>query len=125
MGISIKNALEILPQVQDYATFAVNESCMEFNECNLYDNFLNNKAVLHIEYVDNIDTNSKRSISRLERRRANKRQAVAAVVSSLTKQCTPKNAPTLNTKLSTVIKTSNLDGVVQYCDGAVATTKTG
>jgi hypothetical protein len=125
MGISIKNALEILPSVQDLATFAVNEQCVEYNECDLYDDFLNTKAVLHIEYVDNIDSKSKRTISRFERRRANKRQAVATVVSSLTQQCTPKNAPTLNTKMSTVIKTSNLDGVVQYCDGAVATTQTG
>jgi Glycoside-hydrolase family GH114 len=125
MGISIKNALEILPSVQDVATFAVNEQCVEFNECDKYDDFLNTKAVLHIEYVDSIDNLSKRDIARIQRRRANKkRQATTAVVSALSQQCTPKNAPTLNTKMSTVIKTSNLDGVVQYCDGTVATTQT-
>src|SRR5258708_2469820 len=59
MGIGLKNALEILPQVQDKVQFCVNEQCAQFDECNKYNDFLNSKPVFHIEYVDSIDSNTK------------------------------------------------------------------
>jgi len=105
ISIGLKNALEILPQVSSLAQFAVNESCAEYNECDNYNSFLTSKAVFHIEYVDSINGVMKRSTS--------KRSAAAA----LTQHC-------VNPKLSTVLKTSALNGAVQYCDGTVASTQT-
>ncbi|KAF2669987.1 hypothetical protein BT63DRAFT_432522 [Microthyrium microscopicum] len=51
LAIGLKNAGEILPQVTDHVDFAVNESCVQFNECELYDSFVGGgKPVFHIEY---------------------------------------------------------------------------
>jgi glycosyl hydrolase family 114 len=114
IGIGLKNALEILPSVSSIVQFAVNEQCAQFNECDGYNSFLASKAVFHIEYVDSIDGSSqrrKRNPSPFKQRR-----------DTLAQLCDPSNAN--GSKMSTVIKTTDLGGIVQYCDGTVATTQT-
>ncbi|ORX86133.1 hypothetical protein BCR32DRAFT_199281 [Anaeromyces robustus] len=53
LGISIglKNVLGIIDSIGDYFDFAINESCILYNECHLYKNFLNQgKAVFAVTY---------------------------------------------------------------------------
>jgi hypothetical protein len=53
MAIGLKNALDIIPSVMDIIQFAVNEQCVDNNECNTYDSMLGaGKPVFHIEYGD-------------------------------------------------------------------------
>jgi hypothetical protein len=91
MSIGIKNAMEILDSVRDDVQFAVNEGCIIYHECNLYDDFIaSGKPVFHIE------------------------------------DGRPDQAPEFcsNSKLNTVIKNSDFDGWVHYCDGSEYTTAT-
>jgi len=47
----LKNDLSQLNDLKNYYDYAVNESCHEYNECNLYKNWLQNKKyVFNIEY---------------------------------------------------------------------------
>jgi len=51
MSTGLKNAMDILPSVQDSIAFAVNEECEPNSECSAYDSFLSSgKPVFHIEY---------------------------------------------------------------------------
>jgi len=120
MAIGLKNALEILPEVSSVIQFAVNEECSAFNECNRYTDFLQTKPVFHIEYVDDKQTLTKRTDAPLP----HSLEPRAAAAAALAQHCTPKNAPDLGNKFSTVIKLWSLDGWVQFCDGNSATTKT-
>jgi len=55
LGISIglKNVPGLIGKLESYFDFAINESCIEHNECGLYKPFLdNNKAVFGITYGD-------------------------------------------------------------------------
>lgn len=57
MATSLKNDLEQVKDLVNYVDFAVNESCLQYNECNLLLPFLEaNKSVFHIEYSGNIKT---------------------------------------------------------------------
>lgn len=81
-------------------SFAVNEECGKFGECNQYDNFIKaGKPVYHIEYISKAPTitNDERKISC---------QSVGL------------------TGFSTVMKNMTLNGWVAYCDGSSATTDT-
>lgn len=58
MSISLKNSLDIIPDLVNFYDFAVNEQCHQFNECNAYMPFLNqNKAVFNHEYQLGSGTN--------------------------------------------------------------------
>ncbi|KAL4903361.1 glycoside hydrolase superfamily [Aspergillus multicolor] len=51
LSIGLKNAGAIIPRVIDNVQFSVNEQCAEYNECDVYQVFLEqNKPVFHIEY---------------------------------------------------------------------------
>jgi hypothetical protein len=107
MAIGLKNALEVLPRLQDVVDFAVNEQCVENTECSAYASFTSTlgKPVFHIEYP-NGDSGED-----------------TTPVKDTTKWCstydesddkTPKMVDI--SKLSTVIKDMDLDGWVEYCD---------
>lgn len=94
--MGLKNALEIIGSVSSYVQFAVNESCVQYSECNLYDNFIaSGKPIFHVEYT---------------------------AVSSASKACLTGKPEAAG--LSTVLKKSSLNGWVYYCDGTQYTTST-
>jgi Glycoside-hydrolase family GH114 len=96
LGIGLKNALEIINSVSSYVQFAVNESCVVYSECNLYDSFIAaGKPIFHIEYT---------------------------AKSTASKACLTGKPEA--TGISTVLKKSSLDGWVYYCDGSQYTTST-
>lgn len=52
LACSLKNAGDIIPRVVDVADFSVNEQCVKYSECDLYQPFIEaNKPVFHIEYT--------------------------------------------------------------------------
>lgn len=54
LSIGLKNDLDQVADLVDDYDFAVNEQCMEYNECSMLDPFVKaGKAVLHVEY--NVD----------------------------------------------------------------------
>jgi hypothetical protein len=51
MGLGLKNSLDIVPDVTSYVDFAVNEQCIQYNECNKYNAlFSSSLPVFNIEY---------------------------------------------------------------------------
>lgn len=53
MACGLKNGGDILKQVVDVMQFSVNEQCVQYNECNLYQPFIaQNKPVFNIEYTE-------------------------------------------------------------------------
>lgn len=51
LAIGLKNATEILSDVDNRVEFAVNEECVRYDECGVYRGFLaSGKAVFHVEY---------------------------------------------------------------------------
>ncbi|EIW78245.1 glycoside hydrolase family 114 protein [Coniophora puteana RWD-64-598 SS2] len=53
LSYGLKNAGDIVPQVVDVAEWVVNEQCVQYDECDLYQPFIKaNKPVFHIEYTD-------------------------------------------------------------------------
>lgn len=100
LKIGLKNSLSIVPALTSVMSFAVNEECGKFGECNQYDNFIKaGKPVYHIEYIAKVPTitNDERKIS-----------------------CQSAGL----TGFSTVMKNMTLNGWVAYCDGSSATTDT-
>lgn len=63
LAIGLKNALEIVGQTLDMMQWAINESCITYNECDSLQPFVKaGKPVFHIEYPDdapNIKANDK------------------------------------------------------------------
>ncbi|KAK3726109.1 hypothetical protein LTR37_000257 [Vermiconidia calcicola] len=52
MAYGLKNGGAFLDQVVDVAQFVVNEQCVQYNECHLYQPFIQqNKPVFHVEYT--------------------------------------------------------------------------
>jgi hypothetical protein len=109
LSIGLKNAMAILPTVQDDVQFAFNEKCVEFNECDKYNDFIKTKPVFHIEYVASIS-----GVSKKVRRTSKERRDVSGV----SQACAG-----LPSGMSTVIKTLDLNGNVQFCDGTTAATQ--
>jgi hypothetical protein len=96
----LKNSLSIIPQVADLMSFAVNEECGKFTECDSYNSFIQSgKPVYHIEYVAKPPTitNAEKGVF-----------------------CSKVDM----TGFSTVMKNMTLNGWVAYCDGSSATTET-
>lgn len=53
LGVLLKNDVEQLDLLEPWFDGAVNEECLDYDECGLYDGLLAaDKAVLHLEYVD-------------------------------------------------------------------------
>jgi hypothetical protein len=102
MSIGLKNSLAILGSVQNVVEFAVNESCVQYNECGVYNSFISSKPVFHIEYMGSLNAYKVKG----------KRW-----VNSVSQGCT-----SYPSGLSTVIKTIQLDGSIQFCNGQVANT---
>ncbi|TGO18163.1 hypothetical protein BTUL_0012g01080 [Botrytis tulipae] len=51
LGIGLKNAGEIIDRIVDYVQFAVNEQCVQYDECDTWQTFIDNgKPVFNIEY---------------------------------------------------------------------------
>jgi hypothetical protein len=99
LSIGLKNSLDILPSVSGQIQFAVNEQCIQYNECSSYDSMIKDgKPVFHIEYASK-----------------DMHGTDAASKSELSDVCS-------DSKLNTVLKNSNLDGWVEYCNGDTATT---
>jgi hypothetical protein len=107
LAIAQKNAIDILPGVQDVVQFAVNEACGEYNQCGAYSTFIQTKPVFHVEYLENVYSGD-------FKRRKSKR-----FISSRASGCSMGIAG-----MSTIIKTLILDGIIQFCDGTVYTTST-
>lgn len=54
LSVGLKNALDLVPQLVGDFDWALNEECLSYNECSALAPFINaNKAVFHVEYVDN------------------------------------------------------------------------
>lgn len=99
MGIGLKNAPDIIPDVLDFVQFSVNEQCAEQDGCQDFSAFIKaGKPVFHIEYPSG----------------AGKKIAAAASKGS----CTAKGM----SGFSTVMKADSLDSWVEYCDGRTAST---
>ncbi|OCL15260.1 glycoside hydrolase family 114 protein [Glonium stellatum] len=100
VAIGLKNSLEIIPSVVGVVQFAVNEQCHQYNECGSYAPFTAaGKPVFNIEYPDS---------------------APSVSVSQRRKLCGATGAA----HLSTVMKTMDLNGWVQFCDASTAETAT-
>ncbi|KAK5165721.1 uncharacterized protein LTR77_008644 [Saxophila tyrrhenica] len=90
MACGLKNGGDVLGQLVDVMQFSVNEQCVQYNECDLYQPFIEqNKPVFHIEYTE-------------------KSPAAASFV---TKSCTNKGAK----GFSTLIKHMSLDAWTTKC----------
>lgn len=54
LAIGLKNALDLLAKARPLVDFAVNEECVQYQECGRYRDFVRaGKAVFHVEYTDN------------------------------------------------------------------------
>lgn len=54
LSVGLKNAVDLLTDLEPSFDWALNEECLSYNECAGYSIFLNHhKAVFHVEYVDN------------------------------------------------------------------------
>jgi hypothetical protein len=98
MATGLKNALEILPSVQNLVEFAVNEECAGDGSCSSYEGF--GKPVYHIEYPSTTS------------------------VSQSARQQYCLQGEQLGSQITTVIKLLDLKGWVMYCDGSSATSPT-
>lgn len=56
LSVALKNDTDQIPELVRYFDFAINEECVRYAECNLYQPFVDTgKAVLHVEYVGTVD----------------------------------------------------------------------
>lgn len=102
LAIGLKNAGEIISKVLPVVQYSINEQCVEYSECDLFSPFIDDsKPVFHIEYPG--ETIAK-----------------AAVVKS--SYCSTSGAGAGSTDFSTVLKTMDLTGWVEFCNGATAST---
>ena len=53
LSVGLKNALDLVPELEQSFDWALNEECLSFGECGALRPFLDaGKAVFHVEYVD-------------------------------------------------------------------------
>jgi len=106
MSMGLKNSISLIPKVQNYVQFAVNEECVKVKDCAGYKNFLaKGKPVFHIEYT---------GASRTSNRVTYKDPAA-----STKKYCNPLVETT--SRFSTIIKAGETLGPnFLYCDGKPA-----
>jgi hypothetical protein len=118
MSIGLKNAQSLLATdgVIDAIQFAVNEECVTQSDCAPYDPLIAaGKPVFHVEYVTYSVKNGnpvlKSSDSNLSKLGSDALKA---------KLCLQGSSE--GSTFSTIIKTLDLDGFVEYCDGSWANT---
>ncbi|KAF2437114.1 hypothetical protein EJ08DRAFT_578111, partial [Tothia fuscella] len=106
MSMGLKNSLALIPKIQNYVQFAVNEECVKVKECDGYKNFLaSGKPVFHIEY-----TNAAKSGGRVGYKDPS---------ASTKKYCNPFREAV--SRFSTIIKAGETLGPnYLYCDGKPA-----
>jgi len=124
MSMGLKNALEILPNVERDVAFAVNEECVSDPDdgCEPYARFIRSdfrsrgKPVFHIEYVSRIATVGRRleypGKSSISTKFTN------ATSDAIRDYYCLRYQSRLGQKFSTVIKVLSLDGWVLMCDGS-------
>ncbi|KAE9979615.1 hypothetical protein EG328_000782 [Venturia inaequalis] len=112
MSTGLKNAQSIIASVADVVQFAVNEECkMVTKDCGVYDEFIAEKPVFHVEYVSSHSGNTIRS----------NYDGYQGMTSDEVKAAyCLKDDPTQAARFSTIIKTLALDDWVLYCDGKSA-----
>jgi hypothetical protein len=102
MSIGLKNAADIIESVLPIVSFSVNEQCTEHSECGLFSEFIRaNKPVFHIEYS---------------------RAPAALSDTQVAEICSRRGNSAGSDRFSTVLKTTELDGWVRYCNGTAAQT---
>ena len=105
LALGLKNAASIIPKVIDHVQFSVNEQCSEIKECASFTPFIQaGKPVFHIEYPP--DSGSDTPVANKDR------------------WCKKDPKGTDITAFSTVMKTEDLDGWVEFCDGKIYHTPT-
>jgi hypothetical protein len=56
LSVGLKNALDLVPELEPHFDWALNEECFAYDECDALAPFLTaGKAVFHVEYVDEPD----------------------------------------------------------------------
>ncbi len=56
LSVGLKNALDLVPELEPFFDWALNEECLIYQECEALAPFLDaGKAVFHVEYVDDPD----------------------------------------------------------------------
>ncbi|KAH8171168.1 glycoside-hydrolase family [Sarocladium implicatum] len=101
LGIGLKNAGEIIPDVLPLVDFQVNEECVKYNECQTFEAFIKaGKAVFHIEYPKGAPG----KVSKKDKDKVFGAKGAA--------------------RFTTLLKTMDLDGWVEYRDGKQYKTKT-
>jgi endo-alpha-1,4-polygalactosaminidase (GH114 family) len=99
LAIGLKNAGDIIPDILPIVQFSVNEQCAEEEECDTFAAFTKaGKPVFNIEYPKGAPN------------------GISA--SALSKSC----AAARTNGFSTVLKTMELDGWVEFCNGQKAAT---
>jgi hypothetical protein len=100
LSIGLKNASDLIANILPEVQFSVNEQCVRYNECPAFASFIGSgKPVFHIEYPG----------------------APGSVnASTLSNICSDSVSGSAG--FSTVMKTINLDGWVEYCNGDVEIT---
>lgn len=97
----LKNAAAIIDDVIDYVQFAVNEQCVQYDECDTFSAFPNaSKPIFHIEYPAGTDN-------------TNTKQFDTNTVSKYCDIGLPSNE---SVGFNTALKYMNLSGWIQYCD---------
>ena len=98
MSTGLKNAGDIIPSVLSLVAFSVNEQCVQYSECETFAPFIQaGKPVFNIEYPPGAPGN---------------------VSSGQVQQICSRTGQSQGAgNFSTVIKTLELDGWVEYCNG--------
>jgi len=114
MATGLKNALEILPTVQNYIQYAVNEECQSGGDCPKYKDLLSaGKPVFHIEYVTYTETNGQITLkSALDGLKNADTETIRSVL------CVEKN---LDKKV--IVNGTNVAGVAEVVEGDAASAK--
>jgi hypothetical protein len=95
----LKNSGAIVSSVLPVVQFSVNEQCVQMSECSLFSSFIRDgKPVFHIEYPSEVKED---------------------FISNLCKDSGPAAGAA---GFSTVLKSMDLDGWVQYCNSVTANT---
>jgi endo-alpha-1,4-polygalactosaminidase (GH114 family) len=105
LTLGLKNADRIIPAVLPFTDFSVNEQCVQYNECEKFQSFIQaGKPVFHIEYPNQNDNSD------------------AGLETGLVSKACGNGQESNTGGFSTVLKRANLDGWVEYCNSEVATT---
>lgn len=105
LTLGLKNAGDIIPAVVPFVDFSVNEQCVQYNECESFQQFISaGKPVFHIEYPNEEEHSD------------------SGVGAKLLDELCEKGGRTKTSGFSTVLKKMNLDGWVECCNSEVAIT---